>query len=122
MTQDAPSARSVGRAFYRLVRESPPTVQDFLSNAAQGRTLASSDAELQRRWEGISVFDSLERARQHARRRPELGRFIAELWVTEGMAVDYERTGNTRGHYTLWGEPDIIRQCVVGVEVVTSTE
>jgi hypothetical protein len=90
MTQDPLSAQSVGRAFFRLVRENPPTVRDFLSNAAQGRTLGSLDAALQRRWEGISVFDTLERARQHARRRPDLGRFIAELWVTEGMAVSYE--------------------------------
>lgn len=122
MTRDESLLQDVGRAFFRVVREDPPALRDFLSNAAQGKTLGSSDPVLQRRWEGISVFDTRERAQQTARRRPDLGRYIAELWLTEGMSISYERTGNTRGHYTLWGDPESIRQCVVGVETVGTME
>lgn len=67
-----------------------------------------SDPDLRRMWHGISVYDSLDRARSQARKNPVLGTYIAEMVVLWGQGVRAERTGHRRGHHTLWGEPEAL--------------
>ena len=69
-------------------------------------------------WSGISVYDTLERARKLATRRPELGRFIVTVRIPDDAPVLVERTGSRAGHHTIWGDPGWLLGSVVGVEPV----
>lgn len=61
------------RRVYRLVSEGDPQVQDFLSQAEEGRRY--DDPEVQRRAEEVSVWDTLERAVRLASKRPQYHRY-----------------------------------------------
>jgi len=100
--------------FYRIIQGERATEADFEPYAAQGRP-APTDPYLRRLWQGISVYDSLERAMNQARKRPGLGTYIAELEIPWGRSVQAERTGHRRGHHTLWGEPAAILACVIRI-------
>ena len=56
-------------------------------------------------WDGVSMFDSEERARRKACARPMLGAHIAELSVTADRTLHVARTTRSRGHCTVWAEP-----------------
>ena len=102
--------------FFRIVQSDPPTVADFLSNQAQGRRPRYPlNQETQRLWEGLSVYDSWAHARRKVGASPWLGSFIAELRVPSGVPVAAERTTSSRGHWTLWGDADVLLGCVVSV-------
>jgi hypothetical protein len=106
-------------SFYRIVRSSPPTLQDFTSNSALGRVLRDPDPERQHLWHGISVNATASQARTRARDFPALGRWIARLDIPSDAPVVWARTlPNSRGHHTLWGEPDVLLRCVVDVAPV----
>src|SRR5436190_12539075 len=62
--------------FYRIVRGNPPTLDDFISNAAKGRPLRDSDPEARRLWDGISVQATEAQARRRVRQCPALGRYM----------------------------------------------
>ena len=92
--------------FYRIVHTDPPTLIDFLSNAAKGRRLQRPTPEALRRWPGVSAYDSLEQARATARLFPRLGSYVAELHVPGHGRIRFERWPDSMdGHFTLWGEP-----------------
>ena len=96
---------------YRIVWTDPPTVTDMMSNEALGRPLRDDTPELRRLWRGISAFDTLGRARRHAKRNPWKGNaFIATIQFGFGTL--------RAGHYTLWGDPHAILDCVIHVEHV----
>jgi hypothetical protein len=101
-------------AFFRVVKSHPPTREDFLSAAALGRRLRGSNPELRRLFDGISVTDSLQQARQTAADFPRLGRFIATLVIPTGAPVRWEQTLR-EGHYTIWAEPDLLLRLVTEV-------
>lgn len=102
---------------YRIVWTNPPTAEDMMSHAALGRTPRGNDPEDMRLWRGISLFDSIERARSQAKRRPWHGNaFIATLVLPVGV-FQLEAT-RSRGHYTLWGHPHGILDYVQHVEHV----
>jgi hypothetical protein len=72
--------------------------------------------EYERLRSGISVFDNEDRARQRATKWPWLGGHIAELDLPEdGGPIRYERTTESRGHYTVWGRPEDLAGSVVRV-------
>jgi len=97
-----------------------------------------SDPADQYLWRGISVYDSVERARKKALGVPMLGRFIAVLSfedhlsgeLMEGVRIGttptgtlfYARTTKGRGHYTLWGSPLRFLDCVQSVVPVAPDE
>lgn len=88
---------------YRIVRTAVPDVDDFRSNAEKGLAPRFPGPEVLRLWSGISLFDSLDRARQMCRRAPKLGEYIAVLRLPEERLVQFERTTASAGHYTAWG-------------------
>lgn len=89
--------------FYRIVRSNPPTIDDMKSYLELGIPLRRTDPESLRMASGISLFDSFERARTQALRKPFWGKaFIAEVAVpTDRIRV--EKTAGP-GHYTAWGD------------------
>ena len=103
--------------FYRIVTSDPPTLDDMKSYAALGIPLRRDDAVTRHLAQGISLFDSLDRARVQARRKPWLGNaFIAELVVPTDH-IEVEKTAGP-GHYTAWVDPDAMLGYVTRVERV----
>ena len=100
--------------FYRIVRTDPPAESDFLSYAALGLP-APDDPGLRRVFDGISVFDTEERARRRARATLALGRFIAAVEIATGDPIRAERTLRRSGHHTLWGDPVALLERVASV-------
>ena len=90
------------RTFYRLVGANPPTLRDFESYEALGRPLLNeANRDL---WTGVSVQNTMAQARNRA--KVVRGKtHIAVLEIPDDSDVRYERTGDKRGHFTLWGEP-----------------
>jgi hypothetical protein len=91
----------------------------MLSAARRGRRLRRPDPELDRLLSGVSVFETLEQARQQARKYPQLGQYIAEIDVPLDSTIECERTTRTDGHWTIWASPSELLQRVV---MVTSVE
>jgi hypothetical protein len=99
--------------FYRIVRHSPPERIDFLSYQQLGLKLRFDNPMARRYASGISVYESEADARARALLSPHLGQFLAVLDVPEDGTIQYERTGRQTGHWTLWGNPDALRNAVV---------
>jgi len=99
--------------FYRIVLTEPPTVEDFVSYEAEGRTPETTNSDAVRLWSGISVYAMEAQGRRQARAYPFLGHYLARLEIPNAGPVRFERTTRSRGHYTLWGEPSALLACVV---------
>ena len=56
-------------------------------------------------WDGLSSYNTATQARRNARKRPSLGRYIAELRIPDDATVRVARTLNSPGHHTIWGDP-----------------
>lgn len=96
---------------YRIAWENPPSLDDMKSNQALGKEPRGDDPDVLRCWDGISLWDSLDRARAKARRHPwNSNAFVVELAIPTAV-FRLQRTFS-RGHYTLWGEPHDILSCV----------
>jgi hypothetical protein len=101
--------------FYRVVKSDPPTEEDFRSHKARGIPLRRDTPELRRSWEGVSVYDAEEKAREAIARFPRIGQFIAEVRIAEGGPVTFEQTTDDPHHYDLWGEPGDMLTAVIRV-------
>ena len=101
--------------FYRVVLTNPPTEEDFRSHKERGIALRRDTPELRRSWEGVSVYDTEEKAREVMQRFPRIGTFIAELSIEESGPVRFEQTTDDPNHYDLWGEPQVMMAAVVRV-------
>src|SRR5438309_6463393 len=108
--------------FYRILRSSEPTLDDFKSNEALGvrprRPLSGLALEC---WSGISVWETLQQASSAARRMVSDRRYVAQLAVSRRPEVRSRRTFRAEGHYTLWAEPEILLECVVSVVPIDPT-
>lgn len=99
------------REVFRLVRNSPPTVGDFLSQRAEKPDAVFQVSECQAR--GLSVFAE-RRDSERALKLPTLrGRLICRLRLEAG-AGRIQQTGR-RSHHTWWplAAFDIMAHCVV---------
>jgi len=113
---------AVRTVLYRIVKANPPSVRDFWSQVAKQRSpMRPLPPHLERLWDGISVYDSEERARTQARRHPRLGRFIAALLIPERSSLRWEQTTNDPEHFTIWGDPTDILACLALVGPVETT-
>ena len=102
------------RLFYRIVKTDPPTVADFLSNAARGRPLRGPEVGRPELHTGLSMYDSEVAARATAGRFPFLGAYLATVRISADDPVRVEQTLG-EGHYTVWGAPDVLLALVVAV-------
>ena len=83
-----------------------------MSARALGRPLLDPDDVKRRLWDGISVYETEDHARRTAARFPRIGNYMARLHVQSMRGIRWERTTDSPGHYTLWGDPDQIANCV----------
>jgi hypothetical protein len=105
----------VARTFYRFVETDPPTARDFASNFLLGRPRRPQAGETEDEWRGLSVFDSPDAARAMLRRVPRFRRrLLAQLELPDDAPVRIAKTFGP-GHYTLWGDPQRLRDAVVAV-------
>jgi hypothetical protein len=95
--------------FYRVVRRDPPHMQDFTSNRDKGLPPRGPEVDDRSLWEGISVYDSRDRAERQALRY-SLGDYIAVLHVddSERGGVTFKKTLADLHHFTVWGEPAVL--------------
>jgi hypothetical protein len=107
---------SAARHFFRVEKSATPSVADFRSNRAKGRTIPSHlPPELHRLWNGLSFYDTFEAALTKAKESPGLGTYVSELVIPTDGTIRWERTTRDPGHHTLWGEPEDLHRCVVHV-------
>src|SRR3954466_13930857 len=96
------------RRLYRIIASDPPTRDDFLSYVEVGKELPEgATPDVVDRWEGISMYDSEERARAVAIRFG-FGTHIATLDLKDHGRLRIRRTGRRPGHYTVWGDADVM--------------
>ena len=96
---------------FRLVRNDPPTDDDFRSQRAEKPTRQFSIPECRVR--GLSVFKNRSVAEKMSTTRNLRGTVICQVTLTIG-AGRIQRTGS-RSHYTWWplADFDILSNCVV---------
>ncbi len=92
---DTPDAEM---AVFRLIRNSPPSAEDFLSHHETGR-LPKADPCLRC---GLSVFIILEDALHQQRLMPRLGKFIAMGVLAAGHGKARLTKGQQPSHTTWW--------------------
>ena len=95
----------MAREFFRFVRGSRPTLEDFKPIGATGRPLRFP--QYRREFEeGVSVFDNFDHACRTARRnRFRQGRYIVKVTVPEDGSVEFKQTFSQH-HYTLYATPE----------------
>ncbi len=100
------------RRLYRLLRRTPPTVADFVSNAAHGRP-APPAADLVILWDGLSMYATEAQARATADAYPRRGwRAVAAVALPDGGRFRIRKTLGP-GHYTVWGDAADLLACVI---------
>lgn len=104
----------VPRTFFRVVRSQHPSWVDFLSNQVRDQPPRGPEMGDPLEWVGISVFDDVAIARQLARDVPVLGRYVAELRITEVAPVLIRPSTGPR-HCTLVGGAGVLFRTVVRV-------
>jgi hypothetical protein len=102
--------------YHRIVKSAHPSARDFLSYELLGIPLPPNPTDEQIRiHSGTSVYATEAQARRKARGIPSLGRFIAVLEIPDDASVRAERTTNSGGHYTLWGQAESLVSYVTSV-------
>jgi len=108
-------------ALYRCVDTNPPTALDFTADVALGKQLRPPlTVERQRLFEGPSAYNALGRAIWRARKLSPPAPYIAVLQIPAEGPIVAEKTLKDPAHYTVWGAPDQIANCVVSVLEVAS--
>lgn len=105
----------MSRRFYRIVERNPPTREDFIPKPPRSMPRNPEKARL---FSGLSFYDSFELALRTAREHPRLGAYIVAVVVEDDGLIQYERTTQSAGHYTLWGNPDDLLRCVIAVTFI----
>lgn len=99
--------------FCRIVRGAEISEDDFRSAKEPGKPLL--DPELVRPWaEGVSVYDTFERAVDRARRyRYKLGRYVVAVALPVDAAVEIEQSGSDPRHHTVYGASRVLRSFAI---------
>lgn len=103
------------RTFYRITRGPAVAEEDFKSARQLAKPLRCPRFE--RQWsEGVSVYDTAKYAiRQTKLYRYRLGHFIVALTIPPKSLVEVETWETDPHHFTLYGTPAQLLQCVDGV-------
>ncbi|MEK7285340.1 MAG: hypothetical protein AAB114_05695, partial [Chloroflexota bacterium] len=62
--------------------------------------------------QGVSILDTVERAREQCRLFPRLGKYAAEILIPPDARVEQS---SWEGHYTVWADADDLLGWVVRV-------
>lgn len=103
------------RTLYRIVPTATPARDDFLSDQALGHPPRPDHPEL---WDGISTWSSFRQAQRKAQDLPFLGTHVAELRLDLGQVIIRRTLRSSRGHHTVWSDPDYLLTCVIDVRPV----
>jgi hypothetical protein len=102
-----------GQRFYRLLEGSQATETDFVSHAVKyPERPTPNDSQLREMWDGVSLWDSLDRTRRMAPKLKPPATHAAVFVPRPGIRI--EQRGR-KGHYTAWGAPGTLLGCVVNV-------
>ena len=101
---------------FRIVKSDPPSAEDFTSPMMLGVLPQRREREHPGEWAGLSMFDSIERARAMAQHYPRLGGWIATVNLDIRRVVVWKTFG--AHHYTVWGAPAAGLEGVIAVEPV----
>ena len=107
----------MARTFYRFVAGDPPTARDFASNFLLGRPRRAAAGETEDDWRGLSVFDSPPPPAPCSCACPGSGCACSpgsSSQIPDDAPVRVAKTFGP-GHYTLWGDPQLLRDAVVAV-------
>ena len=106
---DAAEEIDAPRTVYRLVRNNPPSDDDFRSQRAEKPTARFNVSECRAR--GLSVFAERRVAERLAKKPNLTGSVICQVTLTPG-AGRIKQTGG-RSHYTWWPykDYDILANC-----------
>lgn len=106
---------------FHIVSHDPPTADDFRSYKDMGIALRFPGAEAERCHDGVSFFDTPERAARSIRRPSPAAALVARIDVPVTLRV--ERTFMHReGHYTAWAPPQTLLGLVREVVVVAPVQ
>lgn len=104
------------RLLYRVLEGRTATMRDFMSKAALGEPLRLPHTAKRRRLhEGLSLYASLEAARDRAQRFRPPPTHVAAVAVPLNGSIPFEQTGIDPEHFTVWAAPATL------LELVTST-
>ncbi len=109
---DAAEEVTQRRIVYRLVRNNPPTNDDFRSQRAEQLQQHFNVPECQVR--GVSVFGDYAAAVKLSKSRPQRGKQVCRVTLLRG-AGRIQKTGS-QSHYTWWplADYDILDNCEMG--------
>ena len=98
--------------FYRIVKTTPPTLDDFTSNAAKNRIPRGREVTDSAVHHGLSMYSRQDDAIHMAQRFPKLGDFIAEVAIPiadPDIRIRRHAINPNDSHHTVWCAPD---QCL----------
>jgi hypothetical protein len=95
------------RVLFRIAKHDPPTDDDFLPSDP----LPDDDEETKRLRTGVSMWATQTQARKKARAMAWLGHVIAQVALPDSAVV--ERTTSSRGHHTVWDDPNVLAGAVI---------
>jgi hypothetical protein len=93
----------------------PELVRGMRSNYEAGRRPHPAERNAIVTFMAVSMFEDGERLRRFALQRPDrIGTHIAIVELRPGLGICLADTGG-EGHWSVWGLPDQLAQCVVDV-------
>lgn len=99
-------------SYVRLVSGATPSREDFLSHEARGIPPRKADARSADLNRGVSLLDTIERARELRALFPRLGVYVARMEIPSGVRIEPTRW---QGHYTAWADPGDLLGWVIEV-------
>lgn len=109
----------MGRIVFRVLKHRTARRDDFLSYKALGKPLWRPTPARERRWSGVSAFETEKLCRSKAHDL-NLGSYIAKLDIPDDAPIQIEQ--GYRGHVTVYGEPESFLSYLVSVVAVQENE
>jgi hypothetical protein len=107
---------------YRIVKSADPTAEEFDRSFRSSYELGNRPRHIEERLAvvhmGLSMYETIGKARGTARTFPQIGGWIARVDLMPGAGFCGARTGQP-GHWTIWGRPD---QLISAVADIVSAE
>ena len=104
-----------GQVLYRLASE-PLRGKDFESKLIRQRPRGAFEATIL--YAGLSMFTDVTQAASRTRRSPVV---VAEVRLDEGHGFYVAKTLTDPGHYTVWGDPELLLRVSRLVELDSDT-
>lgn len=90
--------------FYRVVKSTNPTRDDFLSWVEKGKAIPSgTPKEEVANYHAVSMHESQLAAERKSRRMPRLGGLVVRVDIPSGGHITWAQTGSDPTHYDIYG-------------------